>query len=190
MAATASFELNLKNAERAQKAIAKLDKEVESEVNKALNAQGRKIRDEARSDVPNRPDQATGWSTNEPTPRFRLNADGTWNRSRVSPGWPAWNASEVKSSVKSRRSRWTLTINMASRAGAIYATAFTKSEGLNPQGSGLARRLRPINRSRRGDRTGRILVPALKKHYKETLNELEAGVRKAAAVIERRVNGG
>lgn len=189
MAATAKFELSLRNAERAQKALAKLDTEVESEVNKALNAQGRKIRDEARSDVPDRPDQATGWSTNEPTPRFRLNPNGTWNRSRISPGWPAWNASEVKSSIKSRRRSWTLTIQLASRAGAIYATAFTKSGGLTPQGRNLKSTLRAVNTSRRGARTGRILVPALKKHYRATLDEIETGVRKAAAVIERRVNG-
>lgn len=184
------FELNLKNADRAQKALSMLDQNVEREVNLALNAQGRKIRDEARDQVPDRPDQATGWSSNEPTPRFRLNANGTWNRSSVSPGWPAWSASEVKSSIKSSRRSWTLTVKMGSRAGSIYATAFTKTGGRNPQGRGLDGRLRAVGKSRRGDRTGRILVPALKKHYRATLDEIEAGVRRAAQVIERRVNGG
>lgn len=79
---------------------------------------------------------------------------------------------------------------MESRAGAIYALAFTKSGGSNPQGRNLRPLLSDTSRSRGGNRTGRILVPALKKHYRATLDELEAGVRKAAAVIERRINGG
>ena len=190
--ATASrgFSVDLRNAARVQSAISKLDTEVEREVNLALNKQGRKIRDEARANVPDRPDQATGWSSNEPQARYRLNADGTWNRASVSPGWPAWGASEIKSSIKSSRRSWVVRISMASRAGSIYGTAFTKTSGRNPQGRGLDGRLRSVGKSRRGDRTGRILVPAIKKHYRQTLDELEAGVRRAAAIIERRVNGG
>ena len=183
------FQVDLRHAAATQRAIALLDNEVEREVNLALNAKGRVIRDEARGQIPAGPDQATGWNENPTTPRFRLNPDGTWNRSRVSPGWPAWSESAAKSSVKSRRKSWTLTVTLADRAGAIYATAFTKSDGLTPQGRALRQRLSDVPKSRRGARSGRILVPALKKHYRATLDELEAGVRRAAAIIERRVNG-
>jgi len=184
------FELSLKNADRAQKALGMLDQNVEREVNLALNAQGRKIRDEARDQVPEKPGPS-GWSASDPvSPRFRLNPDGTWNRSSVSPGWPGFNSSAAKSSVKSSRRSWTLKVTFADRAGAIYATAFTKTSGRSPQGRALGQQLSRVGRSRRGDRTGRILVPALKKHDRATLDEIEAGVRRAAQVIERRVNGG
>jgi hypothetical protein len=179
----------LKNAERAQQALAKLDSEVEREIGLGLAKQGRKIRDEARGQVATRPDEATGWNTTPPTPRFRLNPDGTWNRSRVSPGWPAWNSSAVRSSIKSSRRAWRLTITMSDRAGVIFANAFTKTDGLTPQGRGLRSRLQAVPKSRRGARTGRILVPALRKHYRATLDELEAGVKRAADIIERRING-
>lgn len=183
------FNVTLRRAAEAQRALAMLDKEVEGEVNKALSKKGRVIRDEARGQIPAGPDQATGWNENPTTPRFRLNPDGTWNRSRVSPGWPAWSQSAVKSSVKARRKSWTLSVMMTDRAGAIYATAFTKSDGLTPQGRALRQRLSDVPKSRQGARSGRILVPALRKHYRATLDELEAGVRRAAAIIERRVNG-
>lgn len=189
--ATASrgFQLDLKNAQQAQQALSKLDNEVEREVNLALNKRGRVIRDEARGLVPDRPDEATGWNAEPPTPRFRLNPDGTWNRGRVSPGWPEWNPGGIKSSIKSTRRSWVLTIKMSDRAGAIFATAFTKTNGVTPQGRTLSTRLQAVPKSRRGARSGRILVPALRKHYRATLDELETGVRRAAEIIERRVNG-
>ena len=183
------FYVDLRRASEVQKAIAKLDTQVEKEVNSALSKQGRKIRDEGRSIVPNRPDEATGWGSREPTPRFRLNPDGTWNRGRVSPGWPAWNPGGIKSSIKSTRRAWRLTLTMSDRAGVVYSTAFTKTDGISPQGRGLRSRLSTVNKSRKGARSGRILVPALRKHYRATLDELEAGVRRAAEVIERRING-
>ena len=188
--ATASrgFQLDLKNARQAQQALSKLDNEVEREVNLALNKRGRVIRDEARNQVPERP-EVSGWNLNPVTPRFRLNPDGTWNRGRVSPGWPEWNSGGIKSSIKSTRRSWVLTVKSQDRAGAIYATAFTKTDGVTPQGRALARQLSRVPKSRRGARSGRILVPALRKHYRATLDELETGVRRAAEIIERRVNG-
>ena len=176
------------------KALKQFEPDLAKKIGKDLSDAGRQIANTAKANIPQRPGLLYNWNS-KPTknPQGKRNNSGLLGNvlTRGGKGWPAWEMNPMKKSVKSRRNQTVLTISINEAALNIFALAGSASEGNSPQGKAFIRGLPPISRSGKGkDRTGRVLVPAVKAHYKDTRQTIEDSIFAGIAEINRRVNNG
>ena len=175
-------------------ALRKMDPEVASQIGKKLNESGRKIRDDAKALVPSEPSpRMRGWTARVPTRRLgRRKEDGTIDASRPS-GFPPYNASGAKKSIRSSRREFVLTIQSQDATLGVFELAGTRggkgrgSSG-SPQGKWFMALLPAIqlNTSRRPT-FGRVLRQALRDNYPATREAIADAAYKAAELIQRRM---
>jgi hypothetical protein len=173
------------------KALETFDKELAKATAKEISRAGREIVKDAKDEVPDRPGRLRNWR-NIPAriPRGRRNRDGTYARglTRGGEGWPAWKPTDIRSSIKSRRRDVTLTIMMTEASGSIYAVAGTQTGGRSPQGEAFIRNLDPLSKSQgRGGRAGRIMVPAVRKNYRDIIETIDKEIFQVVREVNRKV---
>lgn len=173
------------------KALETFDKDLAKATAKEISRAGREIVKDAKDEVPDRPGRLRNWRDVPPrVARGKRNADGTYGTvlSRGGAGWPAWKPTEIKGKIKSRRKDVTLTVTMNEAAANIYAIAGTKTNGLSPQGRAFIENLAPLSRSAgRGGRRGRIMVPAVRKNYREIIETIDKEIFQVVREVNRKV---
>jgi len=176
------------------KALSQFEPALAKKIGKDLSDQGRKIVKDAKDEIPQRPGRLYNWRATPPkVARGKRDAKGSigFTLTRGGSGWPAWESNKVKKSVKSRRSQTVLTISVNEAALNIFALAGTVSDGSGPQGRAFVAGLPAVNKSGKGRlRTGRVLIPAVKKNYKDTRQLIEESIFAGIAEINRRLNNG
>lgn len=176
------------------KALNKVEPEIAKGVGRELNKAGRKIRDDARRLTPTDSPMRNWRTTPARNPRGKQNAAGLFGYgvSRGGQGWPAWNKGGFQKSIRSKRREFLLEISANDASAMIYELAGTKggfgrgSAG-SPQGQAFIAKLPAVNQSSKGDRTGRIMVPALKKNYKATREAIEKAVDRTRAELQKAI---
>lgn len=172
------------------KALEVFDKDLAKATAKEISRAGRAIAAEARNQIPMEPPMR-GWRTVPARiARGKRNADGTSSNviSRGGAGWPAWSSAQAKTSVKSRRKDVTLTVSMNEAAANIFAIAGTKTDGISPQGRVFVRNLPPLSKSEgRGGRKGRIMVPAVRKEYRQIIETIDKEIFQVVREVNRKV---
>lgn len=173
------------------KALETFDKELAKSTAKEITRAGKAIAANAKNEIPDRPGRLRNWRDVPPRiPRGKRNADGTYSGvlSRGGAGWPAWKASEARTSIKSRRRDIVLTVTLNEAAANIYAVAGTKSSGFSPQGRAFVENLPPLSKSEgRGGRRGRVMVPAVRKEYRQIIETIDKEIFQVVREVNRKV---
>lgn len=165
------------------------DKDLAKATAKTITKAGKDIATDAKAAIPDRP--LRNWrDTPARFPRGKRNRDGTLSRvlSRGGAGWPAWAPAKARSSIKSRRRDITLTITLNEASANIYALAGTKNTGMSPQGVAFINSLPLLSKSSgRGGRSGRVMVPAVRKHYPQIIATIDNEVFRVVKEVNRKV---
>ena len=159
------------------KALEAFEPELAKRTAKQLSKKGRDIVKDAREELP----------TNPPLKNWRDRAAARPGRGRGGQGWPAWNAAQMRSSIKSRRRDLSLTVTMNDAAANIYAIAGTRTNGRSPQGTAFINNLPELAPGGGSRRRGRAMVPAVKKNYKDTRELITNELFEVIAQVNRKV---
>lgn len=132
-----------------RKALREFAPDLQKEMNQRIRTEGNKLRDFARSRVPNDP-PVTNWNRSAP-------ANG---RARGGAGWPAWNAAEIRKGIKFKSGGRTrvkgsvysdaYSLRTESAAGVIYEVGGRRSNGRTRSGAFLIKTLNNYGVASRG----------------------------------------
>ena len=167
--------IKVKGADEAVRVLQTMEPIFAKEIKKEITSAGRLVADYAKQKAPT-----------ESTMRGWREIPAARGRTRGGAGWPGWENPGVR---VSRRGA-SVVIASTGAVAAIYESAGKNGlNGLSPTGGQFIR-----NNSRHGrlvkagERTGRLMIPAIKATYPEVIKRIQEACDRAVEEANRRLN--
>ena len=167
--------VKVKGADEALRVLQTMDAIFAKEIKRDISSAGRLVADHAKQIAPT-----------EPTMRGWREIPAAQGRTRGGAGWPSWENPGVR---VSRRGA-SVVIGSTGAVAAIYESAGKKGlNGLSPTGGQFIRNNSRYGRLvKAGDRTGRLMIPAIKATYPEVIKRIREACDRAVEEANRRLN--
>jgi hypothetical protein len=167
--------IKVKGADEAVRVLQTMDSIFAKEIKREISSAGRLVADYAKQKAPTQPTMS-GWRE---TPAAR-------GRTRGGAGWPAWQNPGVS---VSRRGA-SVVIASTGAVAAIYESAGKNGlNGLSQNGGQFIRNNSRYGRLvKAGERTGRLMIPAIQQTYPEVIKRIREACDRAVDEANRRLN--
>ena len=167
--------IKVKGADEAVRVLQTMEPIFAKEIKKEITSAGRLVADYAKQIAPS-----------EPTMRGWREVPAARGRTRGGAGWPGWENPGVR---VSRRGA-SVVIASTGAVSAIYESAGKNGlGGISPTGGQFIRNNSRYGRLvKAGERTGRLMIPAIKHTYPEVMKRIQEACDRAVEEANRRLN--
>ena len=167
--------IKVKGADEAVRVLQTMDAIFAKEIKKEISSAGKLVADRAKAMAPS-----------EPTMRGWREVPAARGRTRGGAGWPGWENPGVR---VSRRGA-SVVIASTGAVSAIYESAGKNGlGGISPTGGQFIRNNSRYGRLvKAGDRTGRLMIPAIQQTYPDVIKRIREACDRAVDEANRRLN--